>query len=157
VEYVFSSLNSSIFFKVYDLVKLKQSVNFWMLSHFHHEGSWSPTTAITSPLKRLVTIEYILYCTLLTQIIMQKEDGIKAYGKYIPSGKIVIGIPAFNQPVQVADTSKTGIGSPLHKKDRSSKLFKDFKNVRIVISKKNLRRMSPNVKIHHSHYKNLLM
>jgi len=43
---------------------------------------------------------------------------------------MVIGIPATNQPVQLADKFKrSGINSPLNSKRKSSKLFQDFKMV----------------------------
>jgi hypothetical protein len=51
------------------------------------------------------------------------------YIKYVPTEKLVLGIPAFNFPLMLADEKNTGLKSKINRKNPNSELFKDLKAV----------------------------
>jgi hypothetical protein len=64
------------------------------------------------------------------------------YVKYIPSDKLVVGIPANNLPAILADEKNTGLKSKINRKNPSSELFRNInavsKNTLVTKSLSNL-------------------
>jgi hypothetical protein len=57
------------------------------------------------------------------------------YGKYIPYNKLVVGIPAYNIPLTLADENKSGLKAQLDKKAPEVQIFKNIKSVSKFVMK----------------------
>jgi hypothetical protein len=60
---------------------------------------------------------------------LKQGEILKIYAKKVPAEKLVLGIPAGNYPILLADEKNTGLKSKLNKYGPRSGLFGDIKGV----------------------------